>query len=535
MKLNLIDIESLMRILDDGPNFDINRIRERTIKNPKWLAFGTGNIFRGYIARVAQEMTNKGQWDYGLICVESFSDEPIKATLDPHDNLCISISLNKDGQVHTNLIANLAESFLIADRYDRMLEIFTDPGFQVASYTITEKGYGIRNSDGSFTDSVRQEMKGEAKKAKNLMVQTAFLLYARYKKNKAPLTLLSIDNLSENGRVLRRAVYEVAEAMVADGRFESDFLEYLEDEKKVSFPWTMIDKITPSPSQEMADYLVEKLGIDDAQLIDRGLNRPPFAPFVNAEEAEYLVIEDAFANGRPPFEASSALLTDRETVKKIETMKVTTCLNPLHTAMSVYGVLLNIPTIAECMKDQEIVSLIKSICYKEALPVVVDPGIIKPKDFAEEVIEVRLPNPFIPDQPERICMDTSQKVSVRFGHTIKTYMEREDKEASDLVFIPLAIAGWLRYLLAVRDNGQSFQPSSDPLLEYLQSKLREIKWDHFKNSPGLEEILHDKSIFGVDLFEAGLAEKVISFLKQECQGEGAVRTTLKKYVSDRVN
>ncbi len=117
-------------------------------------------------------------------------------------------------------------------------------------------------------------------------------------------------------------------------------------------------------------------------------------------------------------------MTDRETVNKTERMKVTTCLNPLHTAMSVYGCMLGYDLICAEMKDEDIVALIKRLGYVEGLPVVVDPKILDPKSFIDEVIEQRLPNPFMPDMPQRIATDTSQKVGIRFGETIKTTWPR---------------------------------------------------------------------------------------------------------------
>lgn len=107
-------------------------------------------------------------------------------------------------------------------------------------------------------------------------------------------------------------------------------------------------------------------------------------------------------------------MTDRDTVNKTERMKVTTCLNPLHTAMSVYGCMLGYTLICDEMKDADIVALIKRLGYVEGLPVVVNPGILEPKAFIDEVVEQRLPNPFMPDAPQRIATDTSQKVGIRW-------------------------------------------------------------------------------------------------------------------------
>lgn len=105
------------------------------------------------------------------------------------------------------------------------------------------------------------------------------------------------------------------------------------------------------------------------------------APFVNAEISEYLVIEDKFTNGRPALEEAGIIFTDRDTVNNVETMKVTTCLNPLHTALAVSGCLLGYTLIADEMKDDTLRKFVEIIGYKEGLPVVVDPGILSPKQF----------------------------------------------------------------------------------------------------------------------------------------------------------
>ena len=199
------------------------------------------------------------------------------------------------------------------------------------------------------------------------------------------------------------------------------------------------------------------------------------AAFINAEKPQYLVIEDRFPNGRPPLEKAGVYMTDRDTVNNMERMKVTTCLNPLHTVLAVYGCLLGYDTIANEMKDPELKALIEKVGYDEGMPVVVDPKIVKPIDFIHEVIDQRFPNPFMPDTPQRIALDTSQKVGIRFGETIKAYAARPDLDVTSLTYIPLAIAGWLRYLLAVDDEGKPMECSSDPMLSALQEQLTGVK------------------------------------------------------------
>ncbi len=215
-------------------------------------------------------------------------------------------------------------------------------------------------------------------------------------------------------------------------------------------------------------------GFADTEIIVTGRNTYT-APFVNAEEAEYLIIEDDFPNGRPPLEEGGLMFTDRETVDKVERMKVCTCLNPLHTALAVFGCLLSYTKISDEMKDNTLLSLIETLGYKEGLPVVTDPGIIAPREFLKEVLEIRLPNPFLPDTPQRIACDTSQKIPIRFGQTMKAYSDRDNASFGELTAVPLIIAGWLRYLIGIDDSGTTFTPSPDPLLEELQKKLSGLK------------------------------------------------------------
>ena len=288
----------------------------------------------------------------------------------------------------------------------------------------------------------------------------------------------------------------------------------------------MIDKITPRSSAKVQDYL-NQCGFGDTELIKT--EKGTYAAFVNTEKAQYLVIEDTFPNGRPPLEKAGVIFTDRETVDKVERMKVCTCLNPLHTALAVYGCLLGYTLIADELNDPQLKRLIELIGYQEGLPVVTNPGVLDPKTFIKEVLEQRFPNPNLPDTPQRIATDTSQKVGIRFGETIKAY----GNAASKLRFIPLAIAGWCRYLLAVDDNGKPFELSSDPLLEDLQKALQGIELGKPESAAGkLQPILSNRSIFGSDLYAVGLGEKIEGYFTELLAGPHAVRNVLKKYTAD---
>ena len=199
-----------------------------------------------------------------------------------------------------------------------------------------------------------------------------------------------MDNCSRNGEKLRDAVLTIAREWAKNGLAGEDFLSYLSDEKLVSFPWTMIDKITPRPSPSVAMEL-RKSGFESVNIIETS-KHTFIAPFVNTEKAEYLVMEDSFpTDGR---EYAGVMLTDRENVEKAERMKVSTCLNPLHTALAVFGCLLGYGRISDEMKDPYLPGLVRKIGYEEGMPVVTDPGIINPARFIDEVINERLPTQY---------------------------------------------------------------------------------------------------------------------------------------------
>ena len=227
------------------------------------------------------------------------------------------------------------------------------------------------------------------------------------------------------------------------------------------------------------------------------------------------------------------IFTDRDTVNKVERMKVTTCLNPLHTALAIYGCLLGYERVSAEMKDTELVNMIRKLGYQEGLPVVTDPGVLDPREFIDTVVGVRLPNPFMPDTPQRIACDTSQKLSIRFGATIKSYMADPSRDPATLKMVPLVFAGWLRYLMAVDDSGKAFELSPDPLIPDVQKYVKDFA---LGTVPSAEEVkqavlplLTNAQIFGVDLEKVGLADTVISFFREELAGAGAVRETLRKY------
>jgi len=505
------------------PKFDIKAVREKTAKEPTWVHFGGGNIFRAFPAAILNDALNTGKYDRGVIVAETFDFEVIDKAYAPYDNLSLYVALRSDGNIEKKVIASVTEALKADPQFadwQRLVEIFRNPSLQMISFTITEKGYTYNEADLE-----------RGFNAQFAMGKVAALLYERFLAGQLPLTVQSMDNCSHNGDKVRSGVFAYAERWQKDGLVPQAFIDYLRDETKITFPWSMIDKITPRPHQKVKE-LLEADGFEDNNYIET--ERHTFtAPFVNAEEVQYLVIEDNYTNGRPPLDLGGALYTTRETVGKVETMKVTTCLNPLHTAMSIYGCMLDYTLISAEMADDDLRAFIQKIGYMEAMPVVVDPGVLNPYEFIGAVINRRLPNPFMPDAPQRIAMDTSQKLPIRFGETIKKYIAR-GLDKSNLVLIPLTLAGYARYLKGLKDDLTPFEPSPDPMLAELQQIVAPLEIGKADQdwSP-LRQLYSRKDVFGLDLYEAGLGEQIEGYVKELYAGAGAVRKTLHKYVSAR--
>ena len=515
------------------PEYDIPAVAARTHENPRWINFGAGNIFRAFQANVAQELLNRGVLDTGLIAAEGYDYEIIEKMYRPHDNLSILATLKADGTVEKTVVGSIVESLILdsADpqEYGRLKEIFRAPSLQMASFTITEKGYSLTDGKGETLADIAWDFAHGPQAPKSYLGKVSSLIYERFLAGALPISLVSMDNCSHNGDKLYAAVSAFASAWQDNGLIEDGFVSYVNDRTKTAFPWTMIDKITPRPD-DTVKAMLEQDGISDLAACVTG-KKTYVAPFVNAEECQYLVIEDAFPNGKLPLDEAGILYTDRETVDKVEKMKVCTCLNPLHTTLAIYGCLLGYQLISEEMKNPLLKKFVEIVGYTEGLPVVVNPGVLDPKQFIDEVVQKRIPNPFMPDTPQRIATDTSQKLPIRFGETIKAYDKDPSLSVSSLKMIPLVFAGWLRYLMAVDDNGTAFEPSPDPLLSTLRPIFASCRLgDMPQDLSFLDALLSNESIWGVDLFAVGLADLVKDYFKELTAGPGAVNATLEKYL-----
>lgn len=516
------------------PGYDVEKVSEKARKEPEWVHFGIGNIFRIFIGGIADGLLEEGVLDRGITCVETFDYDVVDKIYDPYDNLGLSVILHGDGVREYKVLGSLAEAVKAQssdpEQWNRLKEIFRSTSLQMVSFTITEKGYALQKADGTWLPYVKADIENGPERANGAMAVLVAMLFERYQAGKYPLALVSMDNCSRNGAKLRESVLIMAKEWEKKGFVDAGFTAYVSDEKTVAFPWTMIDKITPRPSEQIAADL-EKLGVENMQPVITG-KKTYIAPFVNAEKPQYLVIEDSFPNSRPALEKGFGVyLADRNTVNLSERMKVTVCLNPVHSATGPLGVVLGYDLFAHMLNtNEDMMKMARMVAYDEGLPVVEDPGILSPQAFVDELFNDRFPNEYLGDTNLRLAVDVSQMVGIRFGETIKAHVAKYG-DASRLTAIPLGIAGWLRYMLAVDDEGRDYELAPDPMNEELQEQLGDIvigKPETLKDQ--LKPILSNERLFFTDLYKAGVGEKIEEMFREMIAGKGAVKATLHKYM-----
>lgn len=538
MKLTLEGIKNTTVFQKAGillPGYDVAAVSKKAKQAPRWAHFGIGNIFRIFIGGIADGLLEAGVLDRGLTCIETFDYDVVDKIYTPYDNLGLSVILHADGTRTYKVLGSMAEAVKAQSsdpaHWARLKEVFRSKELQLISFTITEKGYALAGSDGIYFPFIQSDIDNGPEKATSAMAVLTAMLYVRYQDSSTPIALVSMDNCSHNGDLLRHSVLTMAREWQKKGYVTEDFLAWLGDETQVSFPWTMIDKITPRPSDAIAADL-EALGVEDMAPVITS-KRTYIAPFINAEQPQYLVIEDRFPNGRPELEKGFGVyLADRATVNLSERMKVTACLNPVHSATGPVGVVLGEELYAKMLNtNPDMMKMARMVAYDEGLPMVEDPRILSPKAFTDELFTDRFPNEYLGDTNLRLATDTSQGVGVRFGETIKAYMKKYGS-AERLTAIPLGIAGWLRYMLGVDDMGNTYELAPDPMVPEIQAALSSVVFGNPESlTDQLHPILSNEKVFFIDLYKAGLGEKIEGMFREMINGKGSTKATIHKYMN----
>ena len=206
MKLNHAEIANKAQWEEKGfrlPQYDREKIAAATKENPFWIHFGAGNIFRAFQANVVQNMLNDGSLDRGLVVAEGVDYEIIEKMYRPHDDYTLLVTLKADGNIEKTIVGSIMESCILDSEDDkefsRLREIFEKDSLQMATFTITEKGYSLVNGKGELLPAVEEDFAAGPDKPASYIGKVVSLLYTRFKAGEKPIAMVSMDNCSHNG------------------------------------------------------------------------------------------------------------------------------------------------------------------------------------------------------------------------------------------------------------------------------------------------------------------------------------------------
>ncbi|MDC3002494.1 mannitol dehydrogenase family protein [Paracoccaceae bacterium] len=428
-------------------------IRKEPIITPRIMHFGPGAFFRSFVASLIDDVNQKDVKKWGIIAVSLNSEDTFNklAGQDLAFN-ALSISNTKKRAQQVSSISD----FIVAKKDGQsVLDALSDDQIEIVSLTITEKGY-YYNSGKRELDFCNQNIIDDLENPENPKTAVGFLvagLRYRYLNRRAPFTILSCDNLPNNGAVVKKTVLDFAQ------KLDPFFMTWIENE--VCFPSSMVDRITPATKEQDIVNFAEVYGVHDPALVVH-------------EEFFQWVIEDKFFLEKPKFELAGIQMVSN--VEFHERMKLR-CLNGTHSALAYLGYLAGFNTIAECVSHDSIVNYITYLWEKEIIPTLETPEDENLNDYCSKLLE-RYQNPAIEHRTWQIAMDGSQKLPQRILETINDLL----KHQRNFQGLALAIAAWIKYVSGKDLHGKTIDVR-DPLAnDFAVISKNSITIEHFVDS-----------------------------------------------------
>ena len=440
-------------------------IRNEPIITPNIIHFGPGAFFRSFVASLIDRVNQKDVKKWGIIAV-SLNSEATLNNLAGQDLVFNALSMSNTKKRAQTISA--ISDFIVAKKDSQsVVKALSDEQIEIVSLTITEKGYHY-NSDKKELDFSNQNMIDDLENPENPKTAVGFLvagLRDRYLSGKAPFTILSCDNLPNNGAVIQKIVLDFAQ------KIDPHFAKWIS--KKVCFPSSMVDRITPATKEQDIVSFANENGVYDPALVVH-------------EDFFQWVIEDKFSSERPKFELGGIQMV--RNVEKHEKMKLR-CLNGTHSALAYLGYLAGFNTIAECVSHDSMVNYIQYLWEKEIIPTLETPEGENLNDYCSCLLE-RYQNPSIEHRTWQIAMDGSQKLPQRILETVSDLL----KHQNNFQGLALAIAGWIKYVTGIDLNGEIIDVR-DPLANDFAMIAKKSK----TSEDYVDFILHQSKVFPENL------------------------------------
>lgn len=410
--------------------------RQKTTPGIAHLA--VGNFHRAhqalYIDRVLARAGQEGWAIVGVGLRDNARESRRANIMHTQDCLYTLTEFATDGSHTIRVLGAITEYVQAAKDRKAAIERLADPAIKIVSLTITEGGYYV-DANGAFMlthPDIAQDLQRSVPETAFGLVTEALRL--RRQSGAGPFTVMTCDNLRHNGHIARTAFCTYATARDASlGAWIAE---------NVTFPSTMVDRITPSVSTEEAARLTALSGIADQM--------PLFA-----EEFTQWVVEDTFCAGRPELEAVGVQFTDD--VGPYEQVKLR-MLNAAHSMLALPGVLMDYATVPDAMQDPLLVALLEQFLAQDAAPLITPPKGISLTHYAQQVLE-RFRNPAVGDQLLRIASDSASKLPVFWTDTVTGVL----KAGKDHRRIAFGVACFLEYL-GGQTQSQKTYSLSEPAL-----------------------------------------------------------------------
>ena len=403
---------------------------DRAAVRPGIVHIGVGGFHRAHLATYADELCEQGHDSWGIFgCGVLAGDAAMADALGNQDGLYTLVVRGGDF-TSLRVIGSIIDYAHAHPDASAVIDQIAHADTHIVSLTITEGGYPVDDNTGAYLADSPNAGPGSA------FGIIAAGLEARRQRGGAPITVMSCDNILSNGAVARAATLGEA------ARHGDDLLAWID--ASVSFPNSMVDRITPATSDNDRSWLLETHGIED---------RWP----VVTEPFRQWVIEDDFAGARLPLEALDIIVT--HDVEPYEFMKLR-LLNAGHSCMAYLSALLGIATVDKAMAHPSIDEYLARFLHDEAKPVLPDVAGIDIDDYIATLVD-RFRNPAIGDQIARLCLDGTAKFPKFLLPTVRAQLAAGNAAPLSA----LALAGWCQYLLGLDELGETIEISADPLLD----------------------------------------------------------------------
>ncbi len=414
--------------------------RKAAAPRPGIVHLGLGAFFRAHGALVIEDAMRPAGGDWGIIGV-SLRSAGVRDNLEGQGNVYTAVEMSPEGQ-QPRIVEALSDVIFAPQNPDALLDLMADPAIRIVSLTVTEKGYCHIPSLGTLDVSHPEIQKDIG--AAHPATAIGYIVRALERRRSAgvrPFTVLSCDNLPDNGRVARNVVVGLARCIDAD---LADWIE-----RDCRFPSTMVDRIVPATTPDAIERLATRVGYRD------------LAPVFHEPFCQW-VIEDRFVDDvRPGFESVAGVQMVAD-VAPFELMKIR-MLNGTHSALAYLGYLAGLETISDTVRDPVFRGFVQRVWRDEIIPNVTPPEGVDLVAYAEDLLE-RYANPAIQHKTWQIAMDGSQKLPQRILGTILDAV-KAGRRCDGLI---LAVAGWMRYVGGTDEQGSPIDVK-DPLAARLRA------------------------------------------------------------------